>query len=137
MLKFRKRRPGSGEMATDCDARVALRSYSSTDPTKKSDQMEFYIHRIVAKRCGWQRGDRVLVDFDDVTGRWILTRSNETDAYRLSVTGGQRSRREYNWLSVKFTVTEKDRRIVFPNGATSKKLEVIEATNTEVVAVAK
>jgi anaerobic selenocysteine-containing dehydrogenase len=124
-------------MAADCDARVALRRYSSNDPRKKSDQMELYIHRIIAKRCGWQRGDRVLVDFDETTGRWILTRSNDPDAYRLSITGGQRSRREYNWLSVKFTVTDEDSRVIFPNGVTSKKLAVTEATTAQVVAVSK
>ena len=99
--------------------------------------MELYIHRIIAKRCGWQRGDRVLVDFDEATGRWIVTRSNDPDAYRLSITGGQKSRREYNWLSVKFTVTDQDSLTVFPNGATSKKLSVTEATTSQVVAVSK
>jgi len=137
MLRFRKKRAGSGETVTDCDARVALRRYSSSDPRKKSDQMELYIHRIIAKRCGWQKGDRVLVDFDESTGRWILTRSNDDDAYRLSITGGQRSRREYNWLSVKFTVTDEDSRTVFTNGSTSKKLSVTEATTSHVVAVAQ
>jgi hypothetical protein len=38
---------------------------------------------------------------------------------------------------VKFTVTDQDSLTVFPNGATSKKLSVTEATTSQVVAVSK